>query len=579
MARIPVYEARQTPSGLINVSASPVQQTTAIGRALEGMGNTLDKIGQDIARDINEARVREVDNEASENIRSMLYDPESGYLAKTGKDAVDGFQAVQDGIRKLQADLNGKLQSTAQRKMFTDVMTRRVQSALGSVSGHAAQQAKVYNLGQASARADMAMSDGVANYSDPVVFGRAKATMLQEAAFDKSGAEAELARRIALTKLHQGVINQMLSQDRAAMAREWFAQNQGEIDATVQDDLRKNLQSASSREDSLNLSIQLMASSSDYNAQRKTLKDMYAAGKISADVYDATQQRIDQEKVRREAAKAQISNEMEGRAQEWILQNPGKSVLEMPANIYTWAKGAGRLDSLSTFARTSGKPSANPEMFTQMTIMAADDPIGFVKRFDENSAVLRTQMSEGEYNSLLSRRSAISKNDLAAQNAVTVAARTVKSIAADLKAAGIDTTPKEGSTAAQQLASFNGQLITAIDAATQSKGSALTIDEARKVGLSLLQEGKLKGSGTFWDTTKKRFEVTADERAKFPFVATDYADIPDRDRRAIATKIASSPDLQRKLGLAGKGGVTLTGAKFERAVELLYQAQSEGVQF
>ena len=572
--RIPTYESRLTPSGQgIQARASAVNVSDAIGRGLQNLGQVGTNIAETINKDITEAKVREADNKVSEAIRGYLYNPESGYLTKVGKDAVDSKKDIETNLQGLKEKIGVGLETNDQRKMFDDIFNRRLESALNNVTSHAAQQAMVYNKGEAAARTEMAIQDAISNYADSQAFNTARATALQESVYGLSGSQAEVAARSALTKLHTGVISQMLAQDRPALAREWFANNSHEIDPTQHDAIIKSLQAGSLKEDSLNLSFQLQAKTSDYSAQQKLLKDQFQKGTISAEVYDATNTRLSAAYNERQVQLTKWNNSMEGQAQDYILKHPGMNILDLPNNLQTWARSQGKWDSLLTFSKSAGNPDSNNQMFTDLAVMATDNPIKFVEEFDSNNASWRSQVSASQYNSLLGFRTAISKNDIKGQQTLKVATNTIKFIAADLKAAGIDTTPKEGTAAADTYAAYNASLINAINEETTAKGHALTNDEARAVGLRLLQEGRLQDSGFFRDTRKRRYEVTSAEAAATPFVSVDYNNISAIYRTDIEAEIE-----QRRANGAISKNITKGTKEYQALVERIYQnAKDKGV--
>ena len=569
--KIPTYDDQLTPNtGGVRYQSRAVEQTPVLGQAVQRFGDMAGAVSMAMLKDANEGAVREADNQASDTIRKLLYDSENGYLAKTGKEAKDGFKDIETQLRGLSSTITGTLQTGAQQQMFKQVIDRRIDSALNSATVHAAQQTKAYNVQQAAARAANAAEDAVLVWNDPKQFATNKATMVTEATFGLNGAAADLAAREALSKLHTNVIQLQIAQHMPDKAREWFEANKGEISASTHDDIVKLLDGANTRQQSLNTFLDYQSLYPTYKEQEAALKKDYQAGHVSAEVYDETLQRLDHADARRRTDEAQANQQMEGQAQEWLLRNPGSSVLDMPPNLFAWAKREGRLDSLKSFSNNGGQGSNNPSLHTQWVFKFSDDPIGAAKEFRNQSEALRTQMSASEYNSLLAAAAAATKNDFKQQDAVTVAATVAKSIGKDLYAAGLTNKRPE------QLAEFQSVLIQEIQARTAQKGQALTNEEARKVGLDLLRTGKLQGSGAMWDTKKRRYEVTAEEQAQTPFVSVDYNDIP-ADKKAklydwMNDNVNGKPRyLQFGLRRDPYGGVDQSSSEYRSAIERLYQ--------
>lgn len=573
--RIPIYESKTLPQGGVQARATPLQQTDVLGNAVARFGSTAAQVAGMVAADINEARVREVDNQASAAIRGLLYDPEKGYLAATGKDAVDRYQDTEAAIKQLGEQLAGGLQSPGQREMFDRVWQRRADSALNSIAVHAAQQSKVYNNNQAEARSALSIDDAVASYGNAPAFNTARATAITEAAHGKTGAEAELAAKQAETKIHLGVLNNLFSSERTAEARAYYDANRGQIAAQYHDEIQQKLQAGVVKNDSLTMAFALQSEYGSLKEQRAALDQKFQNGEIDAELRDATLVRLEHDNVQREKLKTEYDSSMEGNAQDWLLKNPGKTVLDMPPEMYAWAKSKGQLDRLRSFAERGGEGGGDNQLFTEWRFMASDDPIRFTEAFRREAPFLRGKLSGTQYNNLLGLATSANAKDLKAQEATKVAADTVRSLTKDLQAAGLrPTSTKEQD--AERMAAFQGRLLQDLDSATRAKGSALTPEESRKIGLNLLQEGRLQGSGTFWDTKKMRFEVAPEEQATTPFVSTEYAKIPMAEQQQIETWLKAHPETWKRFKVVPQPGVNMTNTReWKNAVEVLYQRIKE----
>jgi hypothetical protein len=392
--------------------------------------------------------------------------------------------------------------------------------------------------------------------------------------------DALLAEQVKnLSTVHASVIQSALDADDFEYAKKYFEENKTQMSADVVSKAEAAIAAGSAKDESLKLALNLTSKGMSFSAQRKELKDMYSSGKISADVYDQTSTRLNNEEVRAKAAEAEFNDSMSGRAQDWILSNPGKSVVDLPPNLYNWAKSKGQLDTLNRFAASNGEVVGDSAEFTRLYVMGADDPTGFIREFDQKANELRTVLSKTQYNSLLTRRGSIGKADLQGQQAAKTAASTVRSLRNNLISAGLDVTPKEGSPEAEQLVNFEAQLIQAIEAKTAEAGRALTLNETRKIGLDLLREGRLVGAGTLWgDRPVRRFEATEADIQRYGF-RYNYEDIPPEDQKRLYRIIQTRPDVREQLGITLTPSKTITSAEFSRGIEILYAAELDGVNY
>jgi hypothetical protein len=122
---------------------------------------------------------------------------------------------------------------------------------------------------------------------------------------------------------------------------------------------------------------------------------MFKDGKISAEVRDATVQRAEHNYTQRKALQDEGNKAAMGSFQEWIIKNPGKPIVDAPANLYNWAKGQGQLAGLDGFAKREGGPGERrKELETRGILMdlAVNDPTQFVKEFKESGFVTRLDL-------------------------------------------------------------------------------------------------------------------------------------------------------------------------------------------
>lgn len=585
MAKLEFYRQQvvpriSTPSGrgLAAVGTQAADTAEAIARGATAFGR--------LAADLDELRVEDAYNKLREKQTDLTMNPQTGFMNKRAADAVDPnfMPQYSSGFDKAIEEVSGSLASERQKDLFR----RRAQMAKAEYSDslmrHVMRETEVYRDNVYAGAVTTETNNAALNWKDPAKIkdsiGRTAANTAMWAERKGLKGDALMAEQLKnLTTIHATVIQSALDAGDYEYAKKYYEDNKTQINAPMMSKIESALESGSAKDQSLKLALDLTSRGISFNEQRKELKSMYAAGKISADVYDQTSIRINNEEVRAKSQEADFNNAMSGKAQEWIINNPGKPIVDMPPNLYNWAKSKGQLDTLTRFANSGGEVAGDNAEFTRLYVKSADDPVSFMKEFDEKSNQLATVLSKSQYNSLLTRRGAIGKGELQGQQAAQVAVKTVKLIRNDLIAAGLDVTPKEGTAQAQNLAAFQSQLIEAIEAKTQAKGSALTADEARKVGLDLLREGRLVGAGMFgFDKTVRRFEANEADMQRYGF-RYNYDDIPPEDQKRLYRIIQTRPDIREQLGIKLTPNKTITSADFTRGIELLYTAELDGATY
>ena len=591
MAKLEFYRQQVVPNLTAPSGAGIAEAGRSRGQAIQAV-KQLTSTAADMFAELDAIKAEDAFNKIREQQTTLMTDPEQGFMSKKAGDAVsaDFMRKYMDDFDRTIEETYSGLQNQRQRDLFrrrADAANTQYRSALRN---HVLNETESYNKQVFEGTVKNESATAAANYKDLPSVGLSLENARNSAIAYANRAGLKGDAQIAfingsMAAVHDAVLSSAIGDNNFPYVKDYLktfekgGSREGELPAARVAQIKQQIETSDVRDQSLKLSIDLVGKGLSTKEQRAQVKDMYTSGKISAEVYDQTVIRINQEETRAKAAEADFNNSMSGQAQEWILTNPGKSVLDMPPRLYNWAKSKGQLDTLNRFADNNGQVRGNSAEFTRLYVMGADDPTAFIKEFDSRSNELQTELSKTEYNSLLTRRGSIGKADLQGQQASKVAASTVKSLRNNLIAAGLDVTPKEGTPQAEQLANFEAQLIQAIEVKTQEAGRALTLNESRKIGLDLLREGRLIDAGSFWgDKGVRRFEATEADIQRYGF-RYNYEDIPPEDQKRLYRLIQTRPDLREQLGITLTPNKTITSADFARGIEVLYSAEVDGVNF
>lgn len=590
MAKLEFYRQQVAPNLVTPSGAGIAEAGRSRAQAIQAVQSLTDTAAQMFER-LDTVKAEDAFNKLRETQTKLMMDPNEGFLSKKSADAVSA-----DFMRKYVDDFDKSIEETAsglQNERQRDLFKRRAAAAnaqyQSTLRNHVLNETDAYNKQTFEGVVKTESAAAATTYNDPASVAlsldriRNNAVNYANSAGIKGDAQVALVNA-SLAEAHNSILAAAVGNNNFGFVKEYMKQfdkggkYEGQLGAERTAQLKNSIETADTRDASLKLSLELAGSGKGFDSQRKQLKDMYTSGKISAEVYDQTTQRIKVAEADVKSNEADFNNSMSGRAQEWILQNPGKPIVDMPPNLYNWAKGKGQLQTLSNFATTNGNVQGDDAEFTRLFVMSADDPTAFMREFDQKTESLRTVLSASQYNSLLTRRGSAGKADLQGQQAAKVSAATIKSLRNNLISAGIDVTPKEGTPQATELANFESQLIQAIVAKTEQEGRALTLNETRKLGLDLLREGRLINSGGFWsgDTKLRRFEATEADMQRYGF-RYNYADIPPEDQKRLYRIIQTRPDVRNELGITLTPNKTITSDDFARGIERLYSAELDGV--
>lgn len=167
MATVPSYSGgvRQDSSSLPTQrgNASPLAFGGGLAQGLEKLGGVAGNAADAMAA--HAVEFQRQDNKAATDdgltafinqTDARLYNPETGYFTKLGKDAVDGYGETQADLNKLREDISSGLPNEAARRDFDTASRRQLAYSLGDMSRHAAGERKKWMVGASDGKIEAA---------------------------------------------------------------------------------------------------------------------------------------------------------------------------------------------------------------------------------------------------------------------------------------------------------------------------------------------------------------------------------------------------------------------------------------
>lgn len=190
MPTVPTYDSFQAtpntlPQARIGMPEMPDvagQQAQQRGRAMSNFGQHMTSIATDMQREANATVAKDIDTQITAAYSEALYNPESGFMVRQGKDAVLGFEQSVSGLQDIRRKALDGVQSPAVRQMIEPVLNTRMQHALDAVARHSGQENRKYQIQTADSRAVVSLQDAAMNYADDGRFAQAVAVAREETA-------------------------------------------------------------------------------------------------------------------------------------------------------------------------------------------------------------------------------------------------------------------------------------------------------------------------------------------------------------------------------------------------------------
>lgn len=161
MARLPtVQDMGRRPTGRPQRSVATIQGAGAPGAALAGLGQEVTDIGDRIYEREATAAAKERDAYVSDQIRTLLYDPEAGFMGKSGRNAVVDRQAALERLTAIEEAAKKDLNTGASSKLEASLM-RRMEGARNSIERHTMGARSSWMSGASAARIESAANDAI----------------------------------------------------------------------------------------------------------------------------------------------------------------------------------------------------------------------------------------------------------------------------------------------------------------------------------------------------------------------------------------------------------------------------------
>lgn len=183
----------------------------------------------------NEARAKDLDNQFSQDVSNLLWDPQNGYFTTKGANAINARGGVKTRIDELRQKYLGMAQNADQTRMITDVLSRRLQLADDQMARHATSQNMVYQDEVSKARLANSANDAALNAGDAktvqLLYNTGLTEIMAQGQREGWGADVLQAKRREYdTDFHTKQVQKRLADNDPLAADAYFKANKGSID-------------------------------------------------------------------------------------------------------------------------------------------------------------------------------------------------------------------------------------------------------------------------------------------------------------------------------------------------------------
>lgn len=552
MPQVRRYGARQGQTAALpgaRISPEAGGTATAEGAGLaEQRGRTLQTLGRvgeeaaqlgvnlyarqqaEVRREAEEARQRAIqlqviegENQLATWERDRVHDPRSGALTVKGKEAMPLPEIIDAEFEKVAGETAKTMATPEARLAFERVIAQRRQALGLAIRRHVDREIQTYTANEVKARVDNGIDLAIRAGTTPDAQGRLD---LRAAAVELRAAEnAFKAQAPALglgpeqvdeqlatirTRVHEGIVNQLVAQGNMQAARAYFEEAGGAIDPERKDDIEKTLRAGTVKQQAQTETERILTAGGTLQEQRAKAKQI-----DDPDVQDEVLARIEHE--------AAVQQRQEAEDHRALLRGVAdtldrtRNVTAIPAD--QWA----RLDpsERSAFRSYVKQLVEKSDVDTDLRVYyghlqaASRDPLKWAQETNLERQIDR--LGKTEFKQLADLQHDILRGETKkAEQALTGYLTTNQVVTNAFAAQGFDTTPEPGTPEANRFYALQREIdrqVAAMKAATGKEPSTADVQRIADEILTnvTLQRGTWRGlftSESFTDVQKRLGEVT-----------------------------------------------------------------------
>lgn len=234
MPTVPTYnrQVQQQPLRGQQLNFNPQQTNQATSQALGQVGQQFFEIAMKQKADADAVQIKSAVQQLDEFEHSM-YDPQNGFFARKGKDALGLENDVEQEWNSLAGEIEQGLANDTQRQQFNEIKQRRFSQVMSSTKKYEMREFDSYSKQQDQANLEISRNLAVDNYYDKERVNAEiskQATVLLDTARREGWSQEvyrnELARTVSGT--HVAVLNRM-AEESPVTAVAYFEENKDEL--------------------------------------------------------------------------------------------------------------------------------------------------------------------------------------------------------------------------------------------------------------------------------------------------------------------------------------------------------------
>jgi hypothetical protein len=245
-----------TGAGLELARADKFETLASLGAfGVREAANWAQRLRQEGSDDADEIAALKFETQLGKWSNARLYDPDAGALVQHGEAAMLLPEQVGAEFEAYADEIGAGLSTDRQRLAFAKSRANHALNLDGALRRHVAKEITDLRATELQGLVDTSISTAISNAQDPRMVGLELQKVVD--AYSTSGPklglgpkQVETLTRTAATKIHQGVIYQLLEDGQDTAAQVYFEETRSAIDGSAIDNITKALEEGGRRRES-----------------------------------------------------------------------------------------------------------------------------------------------------------------------------------------------------------------------------------------------------------------------------------------------------------------------------------------
>lgn len=338
MPRVPGYSRQIQEGGLPNARFTPSSNIESFGggQSFQKVTNAATQFIQNKMQEADDIATTEAYANAVKAKNDLIYNPETGAMTRTGKNAIGSVESYTDQYNSELDNIGKGLANDRQRMAFNKIRLQQTSELYSTLQRHEFQEHAKYDQETTKTAITASMDDAIKNYQNPGKISESISTQID--AIERHGKRSGLPpesikqqKQRAVSATHSGIIGRMLDNGQDQLAKAYYEEAKKDITGEDASKIEKSLEVGTLRGDAQRKTDEIMEKAS-------TLTEGLSLARAIKDptLRDEVVSRVKNRFSELKGLEKQELDQSYLKAYEYVSQNPNRNPIDViPPSVFS----------------------------------------------------------------------------------------------------------------------------------------------------------------------------------------------------------------------------------------------------